>query len=253
MSVFIAVEKQGWVRRTVPLVCKYWHELYRSQDASPLHETLELNFRKEVERASAREWGQEEDDEDWALRHPGYASRLISWAADYPIHGSRVISWAERRAGSVRKLHFEGGFRGAFEDFSPWDLGRLVTLTGPSLVELRIGRWGFEELRKKRFWKSLRDPVVPARQLRFLVVNDDDGVSESDVEPLGQLAGSLEELVLKTAFSNYHVVAHFSHFFSPPALSFQLRARPSAFPSLFRAANGLSPPSLASAARRATS
>ncbi len=161
MSVFIAVEDQGWVRRTVPLVCKYWHELYRSQDASPLHETLELNFRKEVERASAREWGQEEDDEDWALRHPGYASRVISWAAGYPIHGSRVISWAERRAGSVRKLHFEGGFRGAFEDFSPWYLGRLVTLTGPSLVELRIGRWGFEELRR-----SLRSEVARKRPER---------------------------------------------------------------------------------------
>ena len=159
VSVFIAVEDQGWVRRTVPLVCKYWHELYRSQDASPLHETLELNFRKEVERASAREWGQEEDDEDWALRHPGYASRVISWAADYPIHGSRVISWAERRAGS--KLHFEGGFRGAFEDFSPWYLGRLVTLTGPSLVELRIGRWGFEELRR-----SLRSEVARKRPER---------------------------------------------------------------------------------------
>ena len=57
MSVFIAVEDQGWVRHTVTLVCKYWDELYRSQDASPLHETLELHFRKEVERASAREGG----------------------------------------------------------------------------------------------------------------------------------------------------------------------------------------------------
>ena len=200
MSVFIAVEDQGWVRRTVPLVCKYWHELYRSQDASPLHETLELNFRKEVERASAREWGQEEDDEDWALRHPGYASRVISWAADYPIHGSRVISWAERRAGSVRKLHFEGGFRGALNDFSSLDLGTIVAVAAPSLTGIRI-RVGPYAQKKKPFWESLRGSVVRAGRLLSLAVKGVFAdVSESDVDSLGQLAGSLEELVLDPHF-----------------------------------------------------
>ncbi len=127
MSVFIAVEDQGRVRHTVTLVCKYWDELYRSQDASPLHETLELHFRKEVERASAREGGPRR-----GLR-PITRAAVQEWALSRPVvHGSRVISWAQRRAGSVRRLQFEGGFRGAFEDFSSWDLGRLVTVTGPS-------------------------------------------------------------------------------------------------------------------------
>ena len=107
VSVFVAVGDQRLVRHTFPLVCRAWPELYRSKDASPLHETLEVDFWKEV--AAARE-------EERARLRP-------------IVHASRVISWAERRAGSVRKLHFEGGFCGAFEDFSPWYLGRLVTLT----------------------------------------------------------------------------------------------------------------------------
>ena len=57
MSVFIAVEDDDWVRDTVPLVCKEWAELYRSKDASPLHETLEVDFEKEVENTVAREGG----------------------------------------------------------------------------------------------------------------------------------------------------------------------------------------------------
>ena len=114
VSVFIAVADQRWVRHTVPLVCKEWAEIYRSQDASPLHETLEVDFWKE----GAAAW-------EGATTQRGPLGRLI-------FHASRVIQWTERRAGSVRRLQFEGGFRGAFEDFSSWDLGRLVTVTGPS-------------------------------------------------------------------------------------------------------------------------
>ena len=57
VSVFIAVEDDDWVRDTVPLVCKEWAELYRSKDASPLPETLEVDFEKEVENTVAREGG----------------------------------------------------------------------------------------------------------------------------------------------------------------------------------------------------
>ena len=48
MSVFEAVGDLRWVRHTIPCVCKGWAELYRSQDASPLHEKLKVDFRKEL-------------------------------------------------------------------------------------------------------------------------------------------------------------------------------------------------------------
>ena len=179
MSVFIAVADQRWVRHTVPLVCKEWAELYRSQDASPLHETLEVDFRKEARRARGRDCPTRS-----GLR------RLV-------VHASRVISWAERRAGWVRKLHLAGKYSGAHKDFSPEDLGRLVAVAASSLTELRIGCGLTTELYQKPFWKSLRDSVVPDGRLRSFVVVD-AVASESDVEPLGQLAGSLEELVLST-------------------------------------------------------
>ena len=180
VSVFIAVADQRWVRHTVPLVCKEWAELYRSQDASPLHETLEVDFWKEG--AAAREG---------ATTQRGPLGRLI-------FHASRVIQWTERLAGSVRTLHLAGKYSPAQKDFSPEDLGRLVTVTASSLTKLRIG-WGLDEQYKKRFWESLRDFVAPAGRLRSLVV-EKAGVSESDVEPLGQLAGSLSELVLNISY-----------------------------------------------------
>ena len=59
VSVFVTVRDLHWVRHTIPLVCKAWNELYRSQDASPLHETLEVDFGKEAVRTlAAREGGQ---------------------------------------------------------------------------------------------------------------------------------------------------------------------------------------------------
>ena len=40
----VATENPWGVRITTPRVCKAWAELYRSQDARPLHETLELDL-----------------------------------------------------------------------------------------------------------------------------------------------------------------------------------------------------------------
>ena len=190
VSVFVAVGDQRLVRHTFPLVCRAWPELYRSKDASPLHETLEVNFRKEAEGAAAREGEEEEEEEEEeerARRRP-------------VVHASRVISWAERRAGSVRKLHFEGGFRGALNDFSSLDLGTIVAVAAPSLTGIRI-RVGPYAQKKKPFWESLRGSVVRAGRLRSLAVKGVfTDVSESDVDSLGQLAGSLEELVLDPHF-----------------------------------------------------
>ena len=198
MSVFIAVEDDDWVRDTVPLVCKEWAELYRSKDASPLHETLEVDFEKEVENTVAREGGPRR-----GLR-PITRAAVQEWALSRRVHASRVISWAERRAGWVRELHLAGNYCGALKDLSPEDLGRPVV--GPSSTALRIGpdpnQWEstFFELCQKPSWKSLRASVFPARRLRSFVVRSADA-SESDVEPLGQLAGSLEELALSTLHS----------------------------------------------------
>ena len=52
------------------------------------------------------------------------------------VHASRFISWVEKRAGWVRILHIDEKYSGAFEDFSPEDLGTLVVVTGSSLTEL---------------------------------------------------------------------------------------------------------------------
>ena len=177
VSIFMALEDVDWVRHTIPRVCKAWAELYRSKDASPLHEKLEVSFSKEIEGSGA---------EMWACRRP-------------VVHASRVISWAERRAGSVRGLYLGGWYQGAPDEslkagFKAEDLGRLVQVVGPSLTSFGTGR-GFSKLLKRPFWKALRDSVVPAGRLRSLVVLEANP-SEADVEPLGQLAGSLEDLVL---------------------------------------------------------
>ena len=189
VSIFIAVEDLRWVRHTVPCVCKEWADLYRSQDASPLRETLEVDLKKEVEREGA-----------WEVRSSGQLCPVARVAGQEralrrPVfHASRVISWAERRAGSVRKLHLKGKYSGAPEDFSSQDLGRLDAVVGSSLTELRIAG-DLRVLCLVPFWESLRNSVTPAGRLRSLVVTSADP-SESEVEPLGQLAGSLEELVL---------------------------------------------------------
>ena len=168
------------------MVCKAWNELYRSQNASPLHEALVVDFRKELERALRERLARG----GLGLRRP-------------VVHASRVISWSEGRAEWVRKLHIGGKYSGALEDFSSEDLSALVAVAGSSLTELWIGpdlekhETSSFELCQKRFWNSLRDSVIPHRRLRSLVVHG-AGASVSDVAPLAQLAGSLEELVLYT-------------------------------------------------------
>ena len=178
MSVFESVDDLYWVRRTVPLVCKAWDELYRSQDASPLHETLEVDLLKEALEAQKR------------FQDPSPF-----------VRASRVISWVERRAGWVRKLFWKGEYPYYTKGFSAEDLGRLVAVAGSSLTELRI-RCAQDRLLQKPFWDSLRDSVVPAGLLHSLVVMGPFVVaSKFDVEPLGQLAGSLQELVLDNVFN----------------------------------------------------
>ena len=91
VSVFIAVADQRWVRHTVPLVCKEWAELYRSQDASPLHETLEVDFLEEAVTTA----------QDARRRGLGPAARAAGQGRSLRtpvVHGSRVISWADGRA-----------------------------------------------------------------------------------------------------------------------------------------------------------
>ena len=193
VSIFMAADDLFWVRHTFPCVCKAWNEIFCSEDASPLHETLEVDFRKEVKAAAAaaaaREGEEGEDEEE--------EEEVWEWAPGRPVvHASRVIAWAQRRAGSVRGLHLTRGFPGAFEDFSPEDLAELVAVVAPSLTDFSASG-GINDLNQKPLWGSLRDSVVPAGRLRMLVVQNiftDD--FQSDVEALGRLAGSLELLVL---------------------------------------------------------
>ena len=188
VSIFMAIEDLRWVRHTIPLVCKAWNEIYLSKDASPLHETLEVNFYKEVKRSLE------------GVRFGRLPRRIVGSRSETlprlpPVRASRVISWAERRAGSVHKLYLDGGFRGALEDFSSKDLGALLAVTGPSLTDIFVGRRVIE-LPEKPFWEAVRESVVPAGRLRsFLVIGLFADALEC-FETFGQLAGSLEKLVL---------------------------------------------------------
>ena len=203
VSIFAATKDLTWVRHNVPLVCKAWNEIYCSRGASPLHETLEVDFGSEVATAAATR-----AREEGPLRglRPITRAAAQEWASRRPVvHASSIISWAERRAGSVRKLDLKEGFEGALEDFSAKDLSELLAVVGSSLTHISIaseqlrGSCFLYKLLRKPFWESLRDSVVPAGQLRSLGVRGiSSAVLESDVEPLAQLAGSLEGLELST-------------------------------------------------------
>ena len=195
VSIFMALGNQTEVRHTISRVCKAWNELYCSKDASPLHEELEVDFKGEAGKIFA-EWRER-------VSHHRVRAAMQSGSDKYivpAVHASRVIAWAEKRADSVRGLYLDGFYRGCLgpsyaRNFSAEDLGRLVQVVGPSLTSIGTGL-GLSELLKRPFWEALRDSVVPAGRLRSLVVRGADP-SEADVEPLGQLAGSLEDLVLE--------------------------------------------------------
>jgi len=130
VSIFESVDDLYWVRRTVPLVCKAWDELYRSQDASPLHETLEVDLLKEALEAQKR------------FQDPSPF-----------VRASRVISWVERRADWVRKLLLKGEYHytNTLKGFSAEDLGRLVAVAGSSFTELI--RWRLRKKNEKKIKK----------------------------------------------------------------------------------------------------
>ena len=86
--------------------------LSSTKDASPLQGTLKVDFQGEAESAAVRK--------GWPPRglRPITRAAVQEWARRDPVvHASRVISWAERRAGSVRKLHLTEEYPEAY--FSP--------------------------------------------------------------------------------------------------------------------------------------
>ena len=181
VSIFMAIGDQVMVRHTIPLVCKAWAELYRTKDASPLHETLEVDFDKEVARALT---DSDEETEDCPR-----------------VHASRVISWAKRRAGSVRELHVLKSYREDLEDldvFTSGQLGELAAAVASSLAKIDIA-FNQNKLLRRPFWNELQAHVVPAGQLRSFRI---EGSFADAVECLetfgGGLAGSLEVLELGT-------------------------------------------------------
>ena len=151
VSIFIAVEDDLWVRRTVPLVCKEWNEIYRSQDMSPLHETLEADFWKDGP-TSPEVVARLENS-----RGLGPVGRAAVWERPrrhFVVHASRVISRAERRAGSVRNLHLEGGIPRGSQRLQVEGLGQARRRRGHGLPEpLRI-RGDIYELCQKPFSKN---------------------------------------------------------------------------------------------------
>ena len=178
VSIFMAIGDQVMVRHTIPLVCKAWAELYRTKDASPLHETLEVDFDKEVARALT---DSDEETEDCPR-----------------VHASRVISWAQRRAGSVRELHVLKTYNEDLEVFTSGQLGELAAAVASSLAKIDIA-FNQNKLLRRPFWNELQAHVVPAGQLRSFRI---EGSFADAVECLetfgGGLAGSLEVLELGT-------------------------------------------------------
>ena len=90
--IVAAEDYYNWARLTVPFVCKAFRDLYRSRDASPLHEKLWLDF--EAEADAAKE-----------------ASSHRSPRREPVVRASRVISWARTHVESVRTLHFDPPIR----------------------------------------------------------------------------------------------------------------------------------------------
>ena len=176
VSIFMAIGDQVMVRHTIPLVCKAWAELYRTKDASPLHETLEVDFDKEVARALT---DSDEETEDCPR-----------------VHASRVISWAQRRAGSVRELHVLKTYNEDLEVFTSGQLGELAAAVASSLAKIDIA-FNQNKLLRRPFWNELQAHVVPAGQLRSFRI---EGIFPDAIECLetfgGGLAGSLEVLEL---------------------------------------------------------
>jgi len=184
-----------WIRHSFPLVCKRWNAIFATKDASPLHETLLVNFGKEIlaakEDASAssitaaattttmtaggvrgmrrdpRRDPRREFPEFRRLPNETALERALRLGEPF-LHTWRVIDWAQQRAESVRKLLFDGRQLHPFTDFTPNDLAALVDVVGPHLEEIDLGR-GFGRL-PRSFWESLRDSVVPAGKLRSLKV-----------------------------------------------------------------------------------
>ena len=218
VSILMATEDPFWVRHTFPLVCKAWNELYLSKDASPLHEALEVDFRKEhkTARAARKELAaavvaateSTEEEKQAAAAVVAAAENEEEDESSWPfcrslVHASRVLSWAERRASSVHKLLLKGKYTKYLEDFGAEDLGALVGVVGSSSTEILLD-FDSCDLYEEPFWKALRDSVVPACRLRSSVVRGiariKSDIFESRVAPLVQLAGSLEELELQTVF-----------------------------------------------------
>ena len=192
VSIFAAIDNPTWVRFTFPCVCKAWAELYRSKDASPLHETLEVDFRKEVIWARGKE---EEEEEEEAEEEEEDEENWEPAPGDPVVHASRVIPWAARRDGSVRKLLLKGQRLEDFGDFNSEDLATLFAVVGSSLTEIRID-CNLSKLYEEPFWATLRASVFSTGRLRSLVLK---GVEDIDPDAFGskELAGSLEELVLE--------------------------------------------------------
>ena len=186
-------EGRRWLRHTFPLVCKAFSEVYRTPGASPLHEFLKIDFQAEIDVARAMS-GQPADHQP-------------------PFQGSRVVAWAQRCASSVHRLFYYGSYgKGSIIDFEPEDLVALVTAVGPYLTDIFVEE-DSEELLGPPFWEALRDSAVLAGKLRSLVVIRSPGFvfSETDIEPLGQLEGSLEELKLNFYLDHDFETSGFAH------------------------------------------
>ena len=106
-----------WVNYIVPSVCKAFRDLYRSRDASPLHQVISLDFAAEVAKAKR-------------------AATRRSSRREPVVRASRVISWARTHAESVRKLYFNDRNGASLVYFTAADFAQLLASVGPHLTEI---------------------------------------------------------------------------------------------------------------------
>lgn len=144
------------VRISFPLVCRAWRDLYRSRQASPLHELMVIYSNV--------------DD------------------------AGRVTAWARRFGPSVRTLRVERAeYRRS--RFTAEQFATLVAILGPHVSSIEIGQHNGSLLRHD-FWVSLRSAAAPVGRLRSLAVSAFEcPLSDDDAESFRGLT-DLEELQL---------------------------------------------------------
>ena len=159
-----------WVRETFPFINRACRDIFRTPQASPLHETVHVDF-------TPRDGG-------------GH------------VLNSSVVAWCAARAEAVRKLVIDmNTTNDGARYYTQEDVPAILRFVGPQLTELsvKVGST-YHRLAGRPLRRSLGTVVAPAANLRSLHIETDDPdlqLPERDAQTLARLT-RLEKLVLKS-------------------------------------------------------